>query len=151
MARMHSRKKGLSGSTRPQRRTQPSWVRYKAKELEMLIVKIAKEGHSASEIGLILRDSYGVPDVKKITDKNVSAVLRDHDLSSKIPEDLAALLKKVALLKKHIEENRKDMPAKRGIQLTESKIKRLVKYYKKTKKIPMDWKYDPKRVSHFIE
>ena len=55
------------------------------------------------------------------------------------------------MLKKHLEKNHKDQSAKRGLQLTESKIKRVVKYYKKNKKIPMDWKYDPERIKLFIE
>jgi small subunit ribosomal protein S15 len=29
--------------------------------------------------------------------------------------------------------------------LTESKIKRLVKYYRRTKKLPKDWRYDPEQ------
>jgi len=43
------------------------------------------------------------------------------------------------------------MPAKRGIELTESKIRRLVNYYKKTGKINKDWKYDPKNLRLLIE
>ena len=43
------------------------------------------------------------------------------------------------------------MPAKRGLELTESKIRKLVKYYKKTKKLESDWKYDPDKIRLLIE
>ena len=43
MARMHSRKRGKAGSKKPMKKVLPLWVRYKAKELELLIVKLAKE------------------------------------------------------------------------------------------------------------
>jgi small subunit ribosomal protein S15 len=55
------------------------------------------------------------------------------------------------LLTKHLEKNKKDESAKHGLLITESKIKKLVKYYKRTKKIPMDWKYDPERVKVYLE
>ena len=68
-----------------------------------------------------------------------------------LPEDLMAMIKKDVGLHKHIESNKQDMTAKRGIQLTESKIKRLVKYYKKSGRISEDWKYDPKKAGMFLE
>ena len=43
------------------------------------------------------------------------------------------------------------MVAKRGLQLTESKIKRIVKYYKISDKLPSGWTYDPEKVRLLIE
>ena len=43
------------------------------------------------------------------------------------------------------------MTAKRGFQLTESKINRLVKYYKKTNKMPKDWKFDRAKAKLLVE
>ncbi|MFP4401508.1 MAG: 30S ribosomal protein S15 [Candidatus Woesearchaeota archaeon] len=142
MARMHSGKKGQSGSKRPLESPMPSWVRYKSKELEMIIVKLAKEGHSPTEIGLILRDQYGVPSVKPILNKSIGAVLKEKKLLPEIPEDLKSIIRKSIDLRKHLEENNHDQTARRGLLLTDSKIKRLVKYYKKTGILPQDWKYD---------
>ena len=51
MARMHSRKKGKSGSRRPIKKTPQTWVRYKSKEAELLIVKLAKEGNANIDEG----------------------------------------------------------------------------------------------------
>ena len=61
------------------------------------------------------------------------------------------LIRRAVMVRKHLEENRKDMTAKRGLQLTESKIKRLIKYYKKNGKLASEWKYDPERAGLFIE
>jgi len=151
MARMYSRKKGKSGSKRPSSKTLPTWVRYKSKEVELLIVKLAKEEKTASQIGLFLRDTYGIPDVKRLVGKKISTILKEHSLLPKIPEDLMALIKKAIALKKHLDENKQDRVAKRGLQLTESSIRRLIKYYKRIKKLPVDWKYDSKTVSLLVE
>ena len=151
MARMHSRNKGRSGSTNPSRKVAPGWLKYKPKEVELLIVKYAKEGKNPSQIGINLRDKYGIPDAKLITKKSISDILKDKKLLKEIPEDLMALIRKAVLIRKHLGENHKDMPAKRGLQLTESKIKRLTKYFKEKGKLPMDWRYDPKRIKLVVE
>lgn len=151
MARMYSRAKGKSKSVKPLRKTTQAWLRYKDKEVELLITKLSKEGKTASEIGLVLRDSYGIPSVKQVTGKRVTEILQDKSLAKEIPEDLLCLIKKTIMLSKHIEKNKKDESARHGLNITESKIKKLVKYYKRTKKLPMDWKYDPERVKIFVE
>ncbi len=151
MARMHSGKKGKSGSTKPMKKTAPSWERYKETEIEMIIAKLAKEGKSASEIGLVLRDSYGIPDVRVILKKKLMQVLKEKGLSQKIPEDLQNLIKRSIQIRKHLEDNRQDMTAKRGLQLTESKVKRLVGYYKKIGVLPAAWKYDAESVRLLVE
>ena len=151
MARMHSRKHGKSGSTNPTKKTVPSWIRYKAKEVEMLVVKLAKAGNKPSVIGSILKDNYGIPDTKLITKKSITQILSERELLSPIPEDLMALIKRSIAIRKHMELNKGDMGGLRGFQLTESKIRRLTKYYKKAKKLPVDWKYDPKRIALMLD
>ena len=151
MARMHSRKRGKSGSTRPLNPTKPSWVRYSAKEIEILIAKMAKEGKTASEIGIIIRDKYGVPSVKVLTGKTMNQILKEKDISPKLPWDINDLIKRAITIRNHLEENHKDMTAKRGLEIADSKIKRLAKYYIKTNKLPKDWKYDPEKVKLLVE
>ena len=151
MARMHSRKKGKSGSKKPLSTHKPSWLRYSSKEIEMLVVKLAKEGKTASEIGLVLRDSYGVPDVKSLTEKSISKILTEKKLAPELPDDLIALMKKSVAIRKHRELNKKDEAAGRGLQLTESKIKRLIKYYKISGRIPVEWKYDTSKLKMYTE
>lgn len=151
MARMYSRRKGKAGSHKPSQSTVPSWVRYKEKEIELLITKLSKEGKSPSQIGLILRDTYGIPNSKLITKKQITSILKEKKLLSEIPEDLLALIRKSIAINKHIEANKKDETAKRGLILTESKIRKLIKHYKKTGKLSSEWKYDPKRAGMFTE
>ena len=151
MARMYSRKHGKSGSTKPAKKAVPTWIRYKPKELEMLIVKLAKKGSAPSRIGTLLKDCYGIPDTKLITKKKISKILEERKLLSVIPEDLMALIKKSIGVKKHLENNKQDTGALRGFQLTESKIRRLIKYYKQSKRLSVDWKYDPKRIALLLD
>ena len=151
MARMHSRKRGKHGSKKPAKKTSPSWIRYKAKELELLIAKLAKEGKTTSQIGILLRDVYGIPSVLASCGKSVSAILKEKKLIPEVPEDLSALSKKYAAVRKHIDTNKHDETAARGLHLTESKINRLVKYYKRTGRIPEAWKFDADRAGFFLE
>ena len=74
MARMHSRDKGKSGSTKPLKKI-PSWSPYKGKEVEKLVIKYSKAGKSSSEIGMILRDCYGIHSVKDLTEKKITQIL----------------------------------------------------------------------------
>jgi len=139
MAKMHSRARGRARSKKPLKKKKNVWLRYKAKEIELLIVKLAKEGNSSSKIGLILRDAYGIPDVHYLIKKKITQILAENKLLSEIPEDLISLIKKQKLIKKHLEKNKQDKSSLRGLQLTESKIHRLTKYYKRIKKIPENW------------
>ena len=150
MARMYSRSKGKAGSKKPFK-SKAHWVKYKPKEVELLIAKFAKAGKTGSQIGLILRDTYGIPDVKKILGKKIAKLLDEKNLKQKLPEDLTALIKRSIALRKHIQHNHKDESARRGLVLTESKIGRLVKYYKKTKVLKKDWKFDRTKAEFFIE
>lgn len=142
MARMHSRKKGKSGSTKPLKKVKPTWIRYSESEVESLVVKLAKAGNNSAKIGLILRDSYGVPDVKLMTKNTISEILKKHNLNPDYPDDFTALIKKEINLLKHLDAYKKDNVAKRGLKLTSSKIHRLSKYYKRKGIFPEDWKYD---------
>jgi len=141
MAKMHSRKKGKSGSKKPTESSLQPWVSYSAEEVQQLVIKSSKSGKPPSQIGIILRDSYGIPDTRKIAKKSILQILRDNNMQGQIPEDLAALIKKEIQITKHLENNRQDRNSKRGLILTESKIKRLAKYYKRTGVLPESWKY----------
>ena len=151
MSRMYSRKKGKSGSSKPVKKSSPSWMTYRPKEIEHIIVKLHKEGKLTSEIGISLRDVYGIPHVKAVTKKKITQILKEKDMAPTIPEDLMSVIKKNIAIKKHLEENKKDEVAKRGLMIAESKIKRLVRYYKNTKKLPEDWTYDPEKIRLLIE
>jgi len=140
MARMHARRKGKSSSKHPVERIHPEWS-LKPEEIEEKILKLAEEGKPPAMIGLILRDVYGVPDVKAALGKKLTRVLAEHGLAPEIPEDLANLIDKRNNLIKHLNRHSKDLHNKRRLQLIEAKIKRLVKYYKREGKLPEKWSY----------
>jgi small subunit ribosomal protein S15 len=139
---MHARRRGKSCSVRPYRKEAPAWSNTDTKAIEKVIIDLRKEGVSSSRIGLILRDRYGVPDIKLVTGgKRITDILRANKMESEIPEDLRDLMKKALGLRKHISENPKDLHNKRQLQLMESKIRRLVRYYSKSRKLPAGWTY----------
>jgi len=150
MARMYARKRGKSGSHRPLVK-RATWVKYKPEEVEELIVKLAKEGYQSAQIGTILRDTYGIPLTSVVTKKKITQIMRERNIYPSIPEDLYNLFKKAVNLYDHLEKNKKDYTSKRGLELTESKIRRLAKYYIKTGKLPKNWKYNPEDVRLLVK
>jgi small subunit ribosomal protein S15 len=142
VARLYSGKRGSSGSTRPVSRRPPSWFKYEPEEVEALVLKLSKEGNTPSLIGQILRDRYGIPLVSQVAGKRLEGIIPPEN-RTKIPEDLESLLKKATSARRHLEKNRKDYPNKRDLTLIESKIHRLVNYYRTNGRIPKDWEYKP--------
>ena len=151
MARMHSRRKGKSGSKKPSKQKRVTWITHQPKEVESLVVKLAKTGKTPSQIGLELRDTYGVPSVRQYANRKMAKILDDNGIKTKLPEDISALIRKEINILKHLEKNRKDMPTRRGLLLTESKIKRLVKYYKRVGKLSSDWQYNRENIKLLLE
>jgi len=78
---MPKQEKGKSHSIRPVSRRPPSWCKYQPEEVESFIIKLAKEGHSMSAIGTILRDQYAIPLAKPIVGKSISDVLQSAGLA----------------------------------------------------------------------
>jgi len=105
------------------------------------VLKLAREGNSASTIGVLLRDRYAVPLVRSITGKTVKQILAGQQQSTALPEDLATLVKKAEDLRRHLEKNRKDYVNKRSLAMVESKIHRLVKYYRSRRLLRPEWEY----------
>ncbi len=133
---MHSRKHGRHGSHKPLKRIRLDWLIYDKEEVKKLISKLEKEGKSSSSIGIILRDQYGIPDVRYF-DMRITKVMEKREM----PEDMYNLMKKAVQVHRHMGENKKDSKGKHGLELLESKIRRLGKYYARTGKLPEDWKY----------
>jgi small subunit ribosomal protein S15 len=107
-------KKGRSRSTRPAHPTVPTWIQYTPDEVEQLVVELARRGFMPSQIGMILRDQYGIPLVKPITGKKITKILEEHGIKLELPEDLLNLIRKALRIRKHLEEHPKDMASRRG-------------------------------------
>jgi len=134
MARMHSRRRGSSGSDRPAADDPPEWSDVDAEAIEQRVVELADQGHDPSQIGLKLRDEgvggTPIPDVKLATGKKVTEILEEHDADPEIPEDLRNLMARAVRLRDHLDDHPTDYQNKRALQNTESKIRRLIEYYR---------------------
>jgi small subunit ribosomal protein S15 len=141
LARMHTRKKGQSGSKKPYKVQAPGWSNTNKEEIEKTIVQLANQGKTSSQIGMILRDRYGTPDVYMVMGKKIVAIMKEKNIGPKVPEDVHNLIVKVLELKKHLDRNPKDVHNKRSLNNMVSKIRRLEKYYHREGVLPAGWKY----------
>jgi len=67
MGRLHSKGKGISSSAVPYSRNPPAWLKTTPEQVVEQICKLAKKGATPSQIGVVLRDSHGVAQVKVVT------------------------------------------------------------------------------------
>ncbi|KAI1177558.1 40S ribosomal protein S13 [Nemania sp. FL0916] len=141
MGRLHSNGKGISASALPYSRDPPSWSKATPAQVEENIIKLARKGATPSQIGVVLRDSHGIAQVKAVTGNKILRILKSNGLAPEIPEDLYMLIKKAVSVRKHLERNRKDKDAKFRLILIESRIHRLARYYKTVGVLPPTWKY----------
>jgi ribosomal protein S15P/S13E len=58
-------------------------------------------------LGVILRDSHGVAQVRFLTGSKILRILKAKGLGPDLPEDLYHLVKKAVAIRKHLERNRK--------------------------------------------
>merc|ERR1712071_670630 len=101
-----------SKSARPYKRTPPSWCKVTTLDVNDQICKLAKKGLTPSQIGVILRDSNGIAQVRSVTGQKIVRILKVHGLAPEIPEDLYMLIKKAVQVRKHLERNRQDKDSK---------------------------------------
>ena len=135
---------------------------------------MARKGLPPSMIGVNLRDSHGITQVRFITGNKILRILKSNGVSlfifrrarinvvltgehgdcaglaPNLPEDLWHLIKKAVAVRKHLETNRKDKDSKFRLILIESRIHRLARYYKTKQQIPPTFKYDSSTASTMI-
>lgn len=129
----------------------PEWVTYSNEEIEEFILKFTKEGKSTSEIGIILRDTYGIPSVKDVTGERITEILERNGQASQYPEDIMNLIRRAVNIREHLEENPKDLHSKRGLTIIESRIRKLGSYYVGEGKLPEGWRYNPKEAALLVK
>src|SRR5205814_2640786 len=124
---MHTPGKGIASSALPYSRRAPSWLKTTPSDVVEQIHKLARRGMTPSQIGVVLRDSHGVAQVRFVTGNKILRILKAGGLAPEIPEDLYHLIKKVSpqsmlmwiisltskavAVRKHLERNRKDKDA----------------------------------------
>ena len=83
--------------------------------------------------------------------KKLVKIMEEKGVAPPIPEDLFHLMKRAVRVRAHLMEHPKDTHSARGLIEIESKIRRLVKYYKRVGKLPADWQYDPERARLLVQ
>ena len=129
----------------------PSWVPLTATEIEDLVERLARDGLLSARIGLVLRDQYGVPNVKLATGKSITQIMEERGVKPALPEDLANLMRRAIDLNVHLKDNKGDVSNRRGLNLIEAKIRRLERYYKRVGTLPADWKYSLKNAELMLK
>lgn len=151
---MHTRRRGSSASERPVVDEPPEWSADDAEAVEERVVELADQGLTAAEIGIKLRDNgvkgKPVPDVKLVTGKKISEILEENGVAPEYPDDLVSLMEKALRVRDHMEENNTDASNKRAYQNVESKIRRLVDYYRGDE-LPEDFSYSPEVARRIVE
>ncbi|OCT48928.1 40S ribosomal protein S13 [Cladophialophora carrionii] len=173
MGRLHSKGKGISASAIPYSRSVPTWFKSTPETVVDNICKLARKGATPSQIGVVLRDSHGVAQVKVVTGQfttdrfaqlapgagfadfrgagnKILRILKSNGLAPEIPEDLYMLIKKAVAVRKHLERNRKDKDSKFRLILIESRIHRLSRYYKTVGVLQPNWKYESATASTMV-
>lgn len=145
MARLHSKRRGKSGTKRPKNTASPKWVNLKPAEVKELILKMVGEGVLSSKIAVILRDEHGIPSVRGVLGVSLTAFLKKENALPEYPEDFLNLIKRAIRIRNHLKKNKKDVRNNVKLLHVESKVLRLVKYYTKIGKLPKNWKYDPEK------
>nr|XP_045016847.1 40S ribosomal protein S13-like [Jaculus jaculus] len=140
MGRVHAPWKGLSQSALPNRHSVPTWLKLTLDDMKEQIYKLAKKGLTPSHVGVTLRVSHGVAQVRFVTSDEILRILKSKGLAPALPEDLYHPIKKAVAVRKRLERNRKDKDAKFRLILIESRIHRLAPYYKTKRVLPSNWK-----------
>lgn len=71
-------------------------------------------------------------------------------MAPNIPEDIFAMIKKAVNIRRHMEKSKKDKSSKHRLILVESRIHRLARYYKRTRRLPNKWRYDAKTATALV-
>lgn len=145
MARLHTKKKGKSGSRKFSGTSVP--VEMSKDDVEKIVFDLYRAGNAPSVIGHILRDQYAIGNVREVTGKSVKQIIESMSGKKEFPENLANLMKKAVGLRAHLEKHKSDLHNKIKLQSIETKIRRLAKYYIRKKELPADWKYDPEKAA----
>ncbi len=97
----------------------------KEPELKKIILELSGK-YAPSQIGIVLRDQYGIP-TTKVFGKKLKAYLKELDIDRN--EDLENAEKKVVVLKEHLKNNVTDRSSKHKLQHAQSRLNIIKKYF----------------------
>lgn len=147
MVRMYGNGHGKSASALPFRRTRPAWLQTTSRRIVDMVCQLSRKGKLPSDIGMELRDSMGIAQVKNVTGRKILRILKHNGLAPEIPEDLHFLVERATKMRTHLMRETKDRDTKYRLILVESRIHRLARYYKRVKQLPPTWKYESGRTA----
>ena len=105
----------------------PAWLKLSEEELKKIIVDLSAK-YQPAQIGLVLRDQYGVP-TTKVYGKKLSEYLKE--LGKYTNAELENAKKKFENIKEHMETNKQDKRTKHKLQKAQSHLNAMNKYYAK--------------------
>ena len=117
--------KGKLQTKKSEPKNKPSWLKFNEKDVEAIVVKLSKQGLTSEKIGLVLRDTYGIP-TTKILGKKITQILRENKIEENA--DLKNLEKKKEQIINHLEKNKQDKRTKRALTIINARISKLKKY-----------------------
>jgi small subunit ribosomal protein S13e len=74
-----------ASSALPYRRAPPSWLKTTPEEVVEHIIKLARKGLTPSQIGVALRDSHGIPQVRFVTGNKILRILKSQGTLPHLP------------------------------------------------------------------
>lgn len=113
-----------------ERTAKPVWLKTTEEELKKLIKQLA-EKNSPAQVGIILRDQYGIPSTR-LYGKKLGQYLKELGIESNPDKENAE--KKLERLKEHFKENITDKKAKHKLQKAQGKVRTLAKYSERRNK-----------------
>lgn len=102
----------------------PLWLKYSESEVKSFIIKLADKGITAEKIGLMLRDSYGIPRVRLYKLK-IKEVLKEKFQD----QTIINLEKKVEKIGNHAIRHKQDKKAARSLMISKTKLKKIRDYH----------------------
>jgi ribosomal protein S15P/S13E len=108
----------------------PLWLKMSEEDLKKVILELADK-YPPAQIGIILRDQYGVPSTK-VYGKKLNAYLKE--LGIETNPDLENAEKKLDRIKEHMKNNVTDKRSKHKMQKAQTRYNILKKYFAKKKK-----------------
>ena len=110
-------------------------------QINDIIKELWNKGYTPLQIGRKLKEKYNIR-VKDVLNKKLARyAIKELNLKQEIPEDLLYLFKKINRMLKHLELHKKDIVTKKKLEELENRVKSLIKYYKKNKKLPQTFEY----------
>jgi small subunit ribosomal protein S15 len=105
-----------------QKLEKPVWLKHTKEQAEELVIELAKKGLTSEKIGLVLKDTYGIPSTRVFGIK-LAQILKEHKLYSNA--DIVNTEKKLDRLKKHLSKHIQDKKSKRAFMTREARLNKI--------------------------